>query len=288
MNRQPGIHPSAIIGSNCDIALGVSIGADAVIGNSVRIGPGCIVSGRCSIGDQCILAAGCILDAGDDDSSTGTILESGVQLLAGVTVAASITIATGALIEAGTVLLRPVPPHALVSGNPAQITGYRLSDSNRTSSPPPPRDTTLQPVEQTTISGVTLHRLPRIIDLRGNLTVGEFERSIPFMPRRYFLVFEVPNAEVRGEHAHRTCKQFLICVKGSCHVVADDGTNREEFILDDPSIGLYLPPKTWGIQYKYSHDAVLLVFASEYYDTQEYIREYEEFSRLSLPSSGNF
>jgi hypothetical protein len=60
-------------------------------------------------------------------------------------------------------------------------------------------------------------------------------------------------------------------------VVADVGHVRDEFTLDDPSVGLYLPPMTWGIQYKYSHDAVLLVFASEFYDSTEYIRDYGEF-----------
>jgi hypothetical protein len=94
------------------------------------------------------------------------------------------------------------------------------------------------------------------------------------------MVFGVPNAEVRGEHAHRTCHQFLICAHGSCSVVADDGHVRDEFELNDPSIGLHLPPLTWGIQYKYSHDAVLLVFASEFYDAAEYIRSYSEFMDL--------
>ncbi|EIL98455.1 WxcM-like protein [Rhodanobacter thiooxydans LCS2] len=94
------------------------------------------------------------------------------------------------------------------------------------------------------------------------------------------MVFGVPNAEVRGEHAHRTCHQFLICAHGSCSVVADDGHTRSEFELDDPSVGLHLPPLIWGIQYKYSHDAVLLVFASEFYDASEYIRTYGEFIEL--------
>ncbi|WP_183146495.1 WxcM-like domain-containing protein, partial [Pseudomonas syringae] len=62
--------------------------------------------------------------------------------------------------------------------------------------------------------------------------------------------------------------------------VADDGVNREEFILDKPNQGIHLPPMTWGIQYRYSQDAVLLVFASHYYDAGDYIRNYEEFKSL--------
>jgi dTDP-4-dehydrorhamnose 3,5-epimerase-like enzyme len=116
--------------------------------------------------------------------------------------------------------------------------------------------------------------------MRGNLSVGEFEQTMPFIPKRYFLVFDVPSAETRGEHAHYRCKQFLICVRGRCSVVADDGRNREEFMLNKPDIGLYLPPMTWGIQYMYSADAMLLVFASEHYDKSDYIRDYAEFLGL--------
>jgi hypothetical protein len=83
--------------------------------------------------------------------------------------------------------------------------------------------------------------------------------------------------ETRGEHAHRECHQFLVCIRGSCSVVADDGTSREEFALADPWTALYLPPLTWGIQYRYSPDAALLVFASHPYDASDYIREYELF-----------
>ena len=65
------------------------------------------------------------------------------------------------------------------------------------------------------------------------------------------------------------------------HAVADDGISREEFVLDRPTLGLYLPPMTWGVQYRYSPDAVLLVLASEHYEPQDYIRDYEEFLRAS-------
>jgi dTDP-4-dehydrorhamnose 3,5-epimerase-like enzyme len=127
------------------------------------------------------------------------------------------------------------------------------------------------------VRGVTLHHFPVIPDLRGSLTVGEFQRQIPFTPLRYFMVFGVPSREVRGEHAHHACHQFLICLQGECSVVADDGEHRVEVVLDTKHRGLYLPPMTWGIQYKYSPDAMLLVFASHHYDAADYIREYDEF-----------
>jgi len=97
------------------------------------------------------------------------------------------------------------------------------------------------------------------------------------------MVHGVPAREVRGQHAHRACHQFLVCVRGSCRLIADDGRRREAFLLDHPGIGVYLPPKTWGVQYDYSPDAALLVFASHAYDAKDYIRDYEAFRKLVAP-----
>lgn len=276
------IDPSVVVGTDCRIHASAVIDAGVVLGADVWIGAGCVLLGPCHVGDHCRLGAGCILDPGECELGEVLRLESDVRLLAGVVVPAPVTIASGAYVQAGTVLTRSVPPHATVSGNPAQIIGYASTpvESQQTDAAAKSVDGAVGS-SATRVRDVTLHLLPRILDLRGNLSVGEFDRSIPFEPKRYFLVFGVPNAEVRGEHAHRTCKQFLICVKGRCSVVADDGIRREEFLLDDPATGVYLPPLTWGVQYKYSADAVLLVFASEYYDSAEYIRDYDEFKRLS-------
>jgi UDP-2-acetamido-3-amino-2,3-dideoxy-glucuronate N-acetyltransferase len=114
-------------------------------------------------------------------------------------------------------------------------------------------------------------------DLRGDLSAGEFERDIPFPVRRYFVVLNVPNERVRGEHAHKQCHQFLVCVNGRVTVVADDDSTRQQSLLDSPSLGLYLPPMTWATQYRYSPGAVLLVFASHFYDADDYIRDYGEY-----------
>lgn len=125
-----------------------------------------------------------------------------------------------------------------------------------------------------------LIELPNIIDPRGNLTVAEFEKSVPFQAKRFFMVYQVPLVAQRGEHAHHQCHQFLIAARGRISVIADDGSEREEFILDRPNLGLYLPPLVWGIQYKYSPDACLLVFASDHYDSNDYIRDYSEFIKI--------
>ncbi len=127
------------------------------------------------------------------------------------------------------------------------------------------------------VGEVTLHRHRLVRDPRGDLVFGECPADIPFEVRRYFLVFGVPSEKTRGEHAHRRCKQYLICVRGSCAVVVDDGRSRCEVTLDSPDTGIYLPPMIWGIQYKYTADALLLVFTSEYYDADDYIRHYPDF-----------
>lgn len=282
ISKDAFISPRALVSANCSIDAGCHIGDDAVIGTHVKLNVGVTINGPCQIGDNCTIGTGCVLDS--EGPQSGIVLEANVTLAASVTVVGPVRIGKAARIEAGTTVLRDVPPHARVSGNPAQIIGY--ANTTERSDPRSYDGRSSHQSHESSVKGVTLHRFPRIIDLRGNLTVGEFEKTVPFSPRRYFMVFGVPNAEIRGEHAHRTCKQFLVCTHGNCSVVADDGMHREEFLLDDPSLGVYLPPLTWGIQYKYSADAVLLVFASEYYDSNEYIRDYGEFLQLASEAKG--
>lgn len=124
---------------------------------------------------------------------------------------------------------------------------------------------------------VRLLRFPLIAEPRGSLSYGQYDEQLPFIPKRYFIVFDVPAGEVRGHHAHRNVSQALVCVKGSCVVAVDDGRNRDEIVLDRPDAGVYIPPLVWATQQKFSGDAVLLVLSSEGYDPNEYIRDYDEF-----------
>jgi len=129
------------------------------------------------------------------------------------------------------------------------------------------------------VGGVVQHRFKIVRDSRGDLSVGDFASEIPFSPERYFLVFNVPSESTRGEHAHYECHQFLICVKGSCSVIVNDGHAQAEVQLNSPDLGLYIPPMTWCVQFNYTKDAVLLVFASHLYDPDDYIRDFSEFLR---------
>ncbi|MEK6325307.1 MAG: FdtA/QdtA family cupin domain-containing protein [Acidobacteriota bacterium] len=131
------------------------------------------------------------------------------------------------------------------------------------------------------IPAVRLHELPVVRDPRGSLSFAEYEETLPFLPKRYFIVFDVAEGQTRGGHAHSTVHQLLICVKGSCLVALDDGRTRDEVSLDRPELALYIPPRIWATQRHFSRDGLLMVLASDVYDPDEYIRDYDEFLRAA-------
>lgn len=130
------------------------------------------------------------------------------------------------------------------------------------------------------VRGARLVRLHAVEEARGLLTVGEVARHLPFTPRRYFVISNVPDENIRGEHAHRALEQFLVCLSGSVCAEVDDGRERRTVVLDTPRVGLHMESMVWGAQHHYSRDAVLLVLASLPYDAADYVREYAEFRRL--------
>jgi UDP-2-acetamido-3-amino-2,3-dideoxy-glucuronate N-acetyltransferase len=133
---------------------------------------------------------------------------------------------------------------------------------------------------ETAVDGVALLQLPKITSELGSLIVAELGAGLPFTARRIFTLLDIPPGEARGIHAHRECHQFLICMRGSVTAVVDDGTNRQEILLDSPTVGLYMPAMTWGTQYNYSSDALLVVLASDPYEATDYLEDYEEFQAL--------
>ena len=279
--------PGARIGTDCNICDHVFIENDVVIGDRVIVKCGVQLWDGLRVEDDVFIGPNATFTNDRFPRSkrypeefAQTLIERGASIGANATILPGLRVGRCAMVGAGAVVTRSVPPYAIVVGNPARIVGYvdgsmRSADAGTVASPLASPDVT-----KTGVRGVTLHRMKHVYDMRGNLTAGEFPRDIPFEVKRYFIVHDVPSTETRGEHAHRTCHQFLICVHGSCSVVADDGTHRQEFLLDRPDLGLHLPPLIWGIQYKYSADAVLLVFASEHYDAAEYVRDYNEFIDL--------
>ncbi|MDO5624837.1 MAG: WxcM-like domain-containing protein [Pseudomonadota bacterium] len=253
MTQATSVHPSAQVAAS-DIGSGVRIEALAIVGVGAVLRDGCTVGAGACVGERAHIGAGAVL--GD-----GAIVSSGVH------------IGERARIEAGALVTDRVPPHAIVRGRSATIVGY----AGGVSVLPQRLATPHVGVTDSVVTGVRFHVMREVRDMRGDLCAAEFGADFPFQVRRSFLVYNVPSAEVRGEHAHRQCEQFLMAVQGSVHVVVDDGHRREEFRLDRRNQGLYLPPMVWGTQYRYSEDAVLLVLASHAYDPADYVRDYAQF-----------
>lgn len=278
--------PGAQMGQDCNICSHCLIENDVVIGDRVTVKSGVQLWDGLRVGNDVFIGPNVSFtndrfprSQQKPEKFLVTTIHDGASIGAGAVILPGVVIGSKAMVAAGAVVTRSVPPNAVVVGNPAKIVGY--VDAARSDGYGMAITKHEAGATATRVAGVNLHRMPRVPDIRGSLTVGEFDRSIPFAAKRYFMVFDVPSVETRGEHAHRECHQFLICVRGSCAVVADDGTNRQEFLLDRPDVGIHLPPMVWGIQYKYSADAVLLVFASHYYDNADYIRDYSEFRQLA-------
>ena len=135
------------------------------------------------------------------------------------------------------------------------------------------------PIEDTAVPAVKLIHLPLVRESRGNLTFGEYDTHLPFIPLRYFVVFDVPAGDTRGQHAHRRVSQALISIRGSVTVAVDDGQCHDEIILNDPARALLIPPRVWASQ-TFTADSMLLVLCSDIYDAGEYIREYDEFIEI--------
>jgi hypothetical protein len=130
---------------------------------------------------------------------------------------------------------------------------------------------------QNRVQGVKLVSLPTVQAARGDLTALELPQIVPFEVKRIFLVHHVSDLEIRGEHAHKKCWQFLIAAAGSITVDVTDGKIKETFLLNNPDQGLLIPPLVWGTQYNYSSDGSLLVLASENFDPEDYLHNFEEF-----------
>lgn len=114
-------------------------------------------------------------------------------------------------------------------------------------------------------------------DDRGTLVALEQERNIPFEIKRCYYMYDTVQGVRRGFHAHKSLKQVLVCVKGRCKVLLDNGKEQEHVLLDSPNRGLYIESDIWREMYDFSEDAVLMVLASELYDESDYIRDYQEF-----------
>ncbi|MGI6243188.1 MAG: sugar 3,4-ketoisomerase [Prevotella sp.] len=119
--------------------------------------------------------------------------------------------------------------------------------------------------------------LPRILDPRGNLTVVEQLKEIPFEISRVYWVYDVPSGEHRGGHAHKHCREFIIAVSGSFTVTLDNTREKNSFLLNHPYQGLLVETGVWRTLEDFSSGAVCLVLAELPFDEEDYIRDYDEY-----------
>ena len=272
----------AIIGDDCNICSHCFIENDVRIGDRVTIKSGVQLWDGITVEDDVFIGPNATFTNDKHPRSreySGEVFKTmvckGASVGANATLLPGIKIGPYAMVGAGAVVTRDVPDRAIVVGNPARIIGYVNTDEVHI-----PKLEVSSPVEESKVKGVFLTRLNNVKDMRGDLSSIEWDRELPFTPKRTFFVYGVPDGRVRGEHAHLTCDEFLVCMSGSVSVIVDDGSVREEYLLNERSLGLYLPKMTWTIQYKYSSDAVLFVLASHVYEAEDYIRDFDEYLEI--------
>jgi len=273
----------ARIGADCNICDGVFVEEGVVVGDRVTVKCGVQLWKGVELGDDVFVGPNATFTNDPFprsrqhlDEHPKTVVHTGASIGANATILPGLEIGRGAMVGAGAVVTRSVPPHALVAGNPARIRGY--GERSKRAAAEQPAIATEPGTTPLDVRGVHVQRFAKFSDLRGALTTGDLpSEGVPFTPNRWFLVYDVPSREVRGEHAHRDCHQFLVCVSGRVRVAVDDGENRAEVALDDPTLGIYVPPGIWASQFGYEDGTCLLVLASHPYDPDDYVREYEAF-----------
>lgn len=134
--------------------------------------------------------------------------------------------------------------------------------------------------------------LPELVDIptigseAGRLSVVEPRGCLPFVPARLYYLYLVPPGIERGAHSHKELEQFMVCMSGSFRVSLEGKGRTFEFELGDPSVGLYIPPGYWRMLRAFSANAVCAVLASNEYDEDDYIRDYDEFKRWDSTHAG--
>ncbi len=119
--------------------------------------------------------------------------------------------------------------------------------------------------------------LPKILDRRGNLSVIEQYKNIPFKIERTYWIYDVPGGEVRGGHAYKNNREFIVALSGSFDVVLDDGQEKKIFSLNRSYYGLYVPQGLWRQMKNFSTNSLALILASTSYNQNDYIYDYQDF-----------
>ena len=126
-------------------------------------------------------------------------------------------------------------------------------------------------------NSIQIIQLPKILDKRGNLSVIEEWRNIPFKIERTYWIYDVPGGEARGGHAYKENREFIVALSGSFDVILDDGKERKTYSLNRSYYGLYVPKGIWREMNNFSTNSLALILASTPYDAGDYIYDYEQF-----------
>ncbi len=134
----------------------------------------------------------------------------------------------------------------------------------------------------TTVNECRILDLPKILDVRGNLSFAENHKQIPFEIKRTYWLYDVPGGECRGGHAYKENEEFIVALSGSFDVVLDDGQERKVFSLNRSYYGLYVPKGLWREMENFSTNALALVFASTHFDEGDYVYDYDQFLKMKV------
>ncbi|WP_321413359.1 FdtA/QdtA family cupin domain-containing protein [uncultured Desulfobacter sp.] len=140
----------------------------------------------------------------------------------------------------------------------------------------------MQGREKVTVDDCRIIKLPKIHDPRGNLSFIEEENHIPFKIARSYWIYDVPGGQVRGSHAYRELKEFIVAISGSFDVIIDDGRKQKTFQLNRSYYGLFVPNLLWRSLENFSTNSLCLVLASLHYSEADYIRDYNTFLNIRL------
>lgn len=133
---------------------------------------------------------------------------------------------------------------------------------------------------------VKLISLSNLADERGSLISLEANKNVPFEIKRVYYIYGTKENIRRGFHAHKNLTQLIVVVNGSCWILLDDGEVRKEVFLNKPTSGLIVESRIWREMYDFSPDCVLVVLASDHYDESDYIRNYDDFLKMTRVEAG--
>lgn len=282
------ILPGAVVGRDCNICDHVFIENDVAVGDRVTVKSGVQLWDGVTLEDDVFVGPNATFTNDPfprsrqrPDAFARTVVRAGASIGANATLLPGIEIGQGAMVGAGAVVTHDVPPGVVVTGNPARIRKQAWDRANPDAATPTlddaDRSTADEPASLTFAGGAELRPIPVVSDSRGSLSYAQLGDQLPFVPRRYFLLFDVPEGAIRGAHAHYELHQFVVCVHGSCRIIVDDGTHQDELRLTSPERGVYVPPLLWTTVVPDSHETTVLVLASAEFDPDDYIRDYDAF-----------